>query len=265
MSIRHLPFFSGALFSRKTCLVYLPKGYEASEQSYPVIYLLHGMYEGESDWTERGQAEQTLDRLMEGGDLRECIVVMPNDGGYGHGTFYTDWYDGTGNFEQYFIHDLMPSVERSFRTIPSKEARALAGLSMGGFGSVYLALRHPELFGAAASLSGALASADMLPDKEFARSEFPRILGPASGPYARERNIFRLAAERLSEQGQPELYFDCGTDDYLYGINTAFAGHLNQIGYPHQFQSFSGAHNWEYWTEHLEDALRFVNGYFERA
>jgi putative tributyrin esterase len=258
MPIKPVPFFSSVLYARKTCFVYVPPGYETSGRSYPVVYLLHGMYQGETDWSERGGAQWILDRMIADGELEACIAVMPSDGGYGNGTFYMDWYDGTGNFEQYFIHDVVGYIESHYRTIRSKEARALCGLSMGGFGAALLALRHPELFGSAASLSGALGSAAALPYKDFSRSEFPRMIGPAGGEYAKERDIYRLAAKRIKEDRTPALYMDCGSEDSLLELTRAFDRYLTSIEYPHECRSFSGGHNFDYWSLHLEDALRFI-------
>lgn len=258
MAVQHVAFFSAALFARKTCAVYLPPGYDAADQRYPVIYLLHGLYGSQLDWVQKGRADETLDRMIQKGSLSESIVVMPSDGEYGHGTFYMDWYDGSGNFEQYIIHDLIPYIDRNFRTIAGRERRMIAGLSMGGFGAFYLALRHPEMFQAAASMSGALGSPAHMDEKQFARSDFPRMVGPAGGPYARERDLYLLASLRASEPLKPVLYFNCGASDYLYPMNQAFRAHLDAIQYSYEYEEFSGDHNWEYWTEHLADSLRFI-------
>ncbi|WNQ11839.1 alpha/beta hydrolase family protein [Paenibacillus aurantius] len=262
MSLVPVPFFSSTLFRRQTCFVYLPPGYESSDQHYPTIYLLHGLYGSESDWTQKGGAEATLDRLLAAGELRECIVVMPNDGGYGHGTFYLDWYDGTGNFEQYITDDLVPFIDSHYRTLPAPESRAIGGLSMGGFGAFYLALRHPELFGAASSLSGAIGSPSLLSFKDYSRSEFPRMLGPVTGPYARERDLARLVEQRAKEGALPQLHFTCGTEDYLYPLSCGFKVHLEGLGVGHEYTEYPGAHTWDYWSEHLPETLRFMEKAF---
>ncbi|WP_240418673.1 alpha/beta hydrolase [Paenibacillus periandrae] len=260
MSIQPHSFFSGALYARKSCFVYVPAGYEQSEQRYPVIYLLHGMHGSESSWMLKGNAEQTLDQLMNNGELIPSIVVMPSDGGYGQGTFYMDWYDGTGNFEQYFIYDLVPEIDRHYRTIDSSVQRVLCGLSMGGFGAVSLALRHPERFGAAASLSGGLVSSQHLKD-QFARSDVGRMIGPLHGPYAESYDPQLVANLRMQDGRCPALYMNCGTSDYLYTMNQDFHQHLKTIGYTHTYEQFEGEHNWTYWKEHLPDALRFIQSY----
>lgn len=265
MGIKYVSFFSAALFSRKSCVVYLPPGYESSEKSYPVIYMLHGMHGTEVSWTNNANAHEILDRMIKTGELPECIAVMPNDGGYGHGTFYVDWYDGTGNFEQYFLDDLIPFIDREFRTKSAREGRLICGYSMGGFGAFSLALRRPDLFAAASSMSGGLGVITSMPYREFARSDYARMIGPQNGVYAQSHDIGKLAAQRLNEAYRPELYFDCGKEDFLYPLNVAFHDYLNSIQYPHTYQEFSGGHTWEYWTEHLPDTLRFFSQILSRS
>ncbi|WP_243735366.1 alpha/beta hydrolase [Paenibacillus turpanensis] len=264
MSVTPVSFFSGALYERKTCFVYLPPSYEETDQAYPVIYLLHGMYGSELDWNYKGNAGQTLDHMISEHRLRECIVVMPSDGGYGHGTYYMDWYDGTGNFEEYLISDLVPFIDNNYRTLKTRDTRVIAGLSMGGFGAFLLSLRNPDLFGAAASLSGALGSAQLMPQKDFDRSEFSRIIGPRNGIHAMEHDLNVLTEMRMQDppEERPSLYFDCGTEDYLYPMNAAFRNHLQRIGYTHEYQEFSGQHDWNYWTSHLPDTLMYFERYF---
>lgn len=264
MSVRPHPFFSGALFARKSCFVYLPEDYESSDRSYPVIYLLHGMYGSESHWLMKGSAEQTLDRMIAEGSLRPSIVVMPSDGGYGHGTFYMNWYNGAGSFEDYFIYDLIPEIDKSFRTLTDAVHRAVGGLSMGGFGAFSLALRHPHLFGAAASLSGALTSTEMIA-QQYSRTDVAQMIGPLHGPYAREHDLQLLASRRGQEQQRPALYFNCGTSDFLYGMNDSYAKHLQTIGYPFTYEQYAGEHTWDYWSEHLPDALAFIESQFAKA
>lgn len=257
MNIKPVPFFSGALYRRQSCFVALPDRYdEQPERRYPVLYLLHGMHGCESDWWLKGDAPGTVQRLIGEGGLEECIVVMPSDGGHGLGTFYVNWYDGTGNFEDYMVEELLPFVDRTFRTLPDRRYRAIAGLSMGGYGSVTLALKHPELFGCAGSLSGALGDLSRLPADEFRRSSlWAPIFGPQFGTYAVRYNPFRLSEERKADGIAPYLYINCGREDDLFPHNEAFHRHLDAIGYTHDYDVFPGAHTWEYWKARLPEAL----------
>ncbi|MFD0870042.1 Endo-1,4-beta-xylanase Z precursor [Chlamydia abortus] len=262
-------FHSQALNRRLTFYVFLPPGYEQSEKRYPVIYLLHGRFDSEISWPYRGNAYATAERMMASGELTESIIIMPSDGGFSTGTYYLDWHDGSGNFEQYFMNDLIPFIDSQYRTLTSRENRVICGLSMGGFGSLLLALRNPGQFGAAGSLSGALGMfpssdrLDLAPDWE--PDQLVRIVGPLDEEYARHHNLSFLAARALQQGPYPEIYFDCGTEDFLYQANLWLKDELTRLNYPFTYQEFSGSHTWEYWSEHLEDVLKFMNAYLSRS
>src|SRR3954465_284214 len=133
----------------------LPDGYDPSGgRRYPVLYLLHGCCDDYRSWTDKGDAE----KITAG---RPLIVVMPDAGQAG---FYSDWYNagagGPPKWETFHIGQLVPWVDQTFATDARREGRALAGLSMGGFGTMSYAARHPDLFVAAASFSGAVDNMD---------------------------------------------------------------------------------------------------------
>lgn len=256
-------FYSPILERRLSFYIFLPPGYETADKHYPAIYLLHGRFGSEIDWPYKGRAYETLSRLMASGQLTEAIVIMPSDGGFSNGTYYLDWHDGSGSFAQYFIHDLIPFVESQYRVIAERESRAIGGLSMGGFGSLYLALSHPDQFIAAGSMSGALG---MFPQKDHLHMApqwtvdmLERVVGPLDGPYARKHNLANLAATVVKRSTKPALYFDCGFEDFLYESNQWFKTQLDQLQYPYTYQEFPGSHTWEYWSEHVEDVLLFLN------
>lgn len=266
MQLFPVTFESGALNRRLTYYVFLPPGYEREkERRYPVLYLLHGRYDSETAWPYKGSAHQTLQQMMDAGELAEMVVIMPSDGGYDRGTYYMNWYNGDGRFEDYFLFDLIPHVDRTYRTLADREHRMIAGLSMGGYGSLLLSLRNPHLFGAAGSMSGALG---MMPSVEnlhlapdWTHMEIVRLAGPLNGPYAREHNLAWLAERAVSQGLYPAVYFDCGREDFLYEANQWLKGQWEASGFPFTYQEFPGVHSWEYWTEHLKDVLRFMNGY----
>jgi putative tributyrin esterase len=258
-NVRSELVYSGALNGRRNCFVYLPPGYEGSERRYPVIYLLHGRSGSEADWIFKVKAHETINDLIAKKQLRECIAVMPSDGGHDRGTFYLDWYDGSGNFEEYIINDLIPHIDKHYRTVNSREGRAAAGYSMGGFGSFLLSLRNPELFGAAASMSGVLA-----PVASHEQWETARMVGPMHGPYAKQRDLAILTQMRSAEDVRPALYFNCGKGDFLFEANLWMKQHLESLGYPFEYDIFEGEHSFDYFLEHLPDLLRFMEKYFHR-
>lgn len=255
-------FYSYALNRRQICYVQLPGGYEESdERRYPVIYLLHGRNGMELDWPVHGEAGETLVDMVGSGKLRDAILVMPNDGGYNRGTFYVNWYEGANcRFEDYILHDLVKFIDTKFKTVAAPQARVIAGDSMGGYGAAMLALRHPDVFGAAASLSGNMQVLQTLRHDEVAP-----MYGPVDGPYARQYDLAALAEQAVHSPVRPRLYFDCGVDDFLYPTNLFFERHLLDIGYPHLFQRFPGDHDWAYWKEHLRDAFVFFESHFKAS
>ena len=215
---------------------------------FPVLYLLHGLSDDHTAWTRRSGIENHVMGLP-------LIVVMPN----GERGFYTDARDNPrAAFETNIVRDVVGFVDRTFRTVPSREGRALAGLSMGGYGAFKLALKHPDMFCAAVSHSGALGFArrDFSQENDWGR-EWRPVFGasPAGGP----EDVFALAAAS-DPATRPALRFDCGVDDVLIEENRALHTHLDALGIPHEYQEHPGEHNWKYWNTHIQDTLKFFGG-----
>jgi putative tributyrin esterase len=215
---------------------------------FPVLYLLHGLSDDHTAWTRRSGIENHVMGLP-------LIVVMPN----GERGFYTDARDNPrAAFETNIVQDIIGFVDRTFRTVPAREGRALAGLSMGGYGAFKLALKHAGLFCAAVSHSGALdfARRDFSQENDWGR-EWRPVFGdsPANGP----EDVFALAAAS-DPATRPALRFDCGADDFLIEENRALHTHLDALGIPHEYQEHPGEHNWKYWNTHIQDTLKFFGG-----
>jgi len=134
-------------------VVYLPPSYRsAPARRYPVVYLLHGFDGDPSQWTERMRAPAAMDSLVAAGRVREMIVVMPDAKNLYGGAFYAN-SPATGRWEDFLVRDVVRHVDRRYRTLACAESRGVAGWSMGGWGALHLAARHPELFGAVYALS----------------------------------------------------------------------------------------------------------------
>ena len=237
--------------------VVLPADYhaEASKQTrYPVLFLLHGLGGSANDWvSERA-------RLAEHAAAYRLIVVVPE----GRDNWYTDSATAPNEkFETYFIEELLPDVERRFRVVARREGRAVAGLSMGGYGALKFGFKHPEKFALAASMSGALAAASWVPSESlpaFVRPSLARVYGPAGSPTRAANDLFRLAREAAPERvaALPYFYLDCGTEDFLIGNNRDFSALLLERKIPHEYRQLPGGHTWPYWDTQVREILKLA-------
>jgi S-formylglutathione hydrolase FrmB len=246
-------FRSEALASLRSYRVLLPAGYAAdTRRRYPVLYLLHGKGGDHNDWADKGRLAERV------GDA-PLLVVMPD----GDDGWYVDGAGPASGHETQIVRELIPAVDSRYRTIARREGRAVAGLSMGGYGALKLALKHPHLFAAAASHSGAVSFGRETSFEEGTWEDARRVFG--TSPLDRERrranDVFILARERReagSVWAGPALYLDCGTEDFLYDANSRFRAFLREIGVPYEYHEHPGGHTWEYWDARLPDQLRFV-------
>jgi putative tributyrin esterase len=238
-----LHYFSPSLQKQTGCNVIIPE-VSGHDGPFPVFYLLHGLSDDYTIW----QRKTSIGRYVQ---MLPLIVVMP-DGGRG---FYTDAHEGYA-YESAIIKDLIPFIDKTFHTVAQKSGRAIGGLSMGGYGALKLALKHPDLFASANGHSGAYGFAHGGWRTE--EPEFARITGP--NPIGGPNDVFSLAekfAPRTNRVKMPAIRFDCGTSDFLLDQNRAFNEHLKNLGIPHEYAEFPGAHDWSYWDKHIQGALRF--------
>src|ERR1700733_6073663 len=155
--------------------IYLPPDYETSSRSYPVVYLLHGYTDDDGAWLQFGEINRLADKAIAEGTIPPMIVVMPN----GDSSFYINSYDGKERYEDFFVSEFIPAIEKMYRIKGEKRFRGIAGLSMGGYGTMIMTLKHPELFAAGAALSAAVwddSSIIKMPD-----GIYDRILGQLYG------------------------------------------------------------------------------------
>jgi len=213
---------------------------------WATLYLLHGLSDDHTAWSRRTSLERYVDDLP-------LLVVMPN----GERGWYTDSAaQATQAFETYLTRDLIGFVDGTFHTRPVREARVVAGLSMGGYGAMKLALKRPDLFCAGVSHSGAVEIAARWWEEDNARQkELHAIFG--ANPRGGDNDTYALA-ERIAADTRPALRIDCGVDDFLIEDNRRFHAHLERIGYPHEYAEHSGAHDWGYWDAHIQETLAFA-------
>lgn len=227
---------------RRRMTVYTPAGYEDSNKQYPVLYLLHGAGGDENAWSELGRAIQILDNLIAQGKAEPMIVVMPNgNGAQGAvpGEYPNSMYKPLfanpktmeGSFEKAFP-DIMKYVESHYRTINDKNHRAIAGLSMGGFHSLYISANNPDLFGYVGLFSAAI--------NRQAKGENTYIY----------ENLEAKLAKQFSNA--PKLYFiGIGNTDFLFQDNVKYRELLDANGYEYEYMETDGGHEWRNWRKYL--------------
>ena len=250
--------------------VYLPPDYATSTRRYPVVYLLHGYTDNESGWVQFGEVSLAADRAIAGREIPPMIIVMP-DGGV---SFYINDAAGKVRWEDMFVQELIPFMDKTYRTRADREFRGVAGLSMGGWGTLVAALRHPELFAAGAAFSAAVWSdEDIIGMKQ---DSWDKLLGPlfgAAGLAGQERltSHFRKVSPLELAGTLPEdslkkvrLYIDCGDDDFLIKGNCALHLLLADRKIPHEFRVRDGGHAWSYWRTGIVDGLKFIGQSFQR-
>ena len=240
--------------------LYLPASYNNSAKRYPVLYFLHGMYENEMRWSSRGQTDLMLDRMIADGKIGEFIVAIP----FGGTSFYTNTRDGSERWEDALITEFIPMIESTYRVNASRTTRGISGISMGGYGALKIAMKHPDLFGSVSAhsavllkdLSAARVSTGRL---QMFQGLFDRIYAISQDlSYWEANNPLTLAAEPKKLNGL-KIYFDCGTEDD-YGFE-AGAKQLDELltknSYPHEAHLYPGRHGWDYAAQHTNESLLF--------
>jgi len=249
--------------------IYLPSDYYTSERNYPVTYLLHGHGDADDGWIQFGEVNRLADDAIKTGKIPPMIIVTPD----GFTSFYINAADGNLNYEDFFIKELIPHIEKTYKVKAEKRFRGIAGLSMGGYGSLLYALKYPELFAAAAPLSAAIWTPDQI--KEMSKSQFDGYFINSIG-----KNL--MGADRLTptwlansplglidkktkeELSSVRYWIDCGDDDFLTIGNAQLHITLTNKNVPHEFRMRDGAHNWTYWRTGIIDALAFIGDSFHQ-
>jgi putative tributyrin esterase len=226
MAVAQINYFNTALEKESSFIALLPDRCP-KPGPYPVYYLLHGLSDNETAWLRWSSIERYVRDLP-------LIVVLPD----GDRRWYSDWPDGTA-YGRAITESLIPTVDRMFQTVAAREGRALGGLSMGGYGSMKLALQHPDMFCSVVSHSGAYS-----------------VVREGNFGIPAENCPFTLA-ESLDRALTPAIRFDCGVDDFLIQHNRDFDAHLTALGIPHEYEEFPGEHTWDYWDEHVQEAIAF--------
>lgn len=249
--------------------VWLPESYDRSDRDYPVLYLMHGMTGDYTDWVVKGEVMRIAGEAVLNGDSPEVIIVMP-DGLYD--AFYINNYDESIRWEDFFHEEFMPEIEDRYRIMANRNTRLIAGLSMGGYGAMYHAVKYNEKFRAVYAMSAAFLEVEPLQDGEE-RGEWSRDFNLKTwGPENEEgypenykehsiQEIFKAMSDdeiTNREAPLPAIFIDCGDDDFLLEENMNLVAILNSRGVPFEFRVRDGGHTWEYWRTALGKTMVFV-------
>ena len=237
--------------------VILPADYNAPSDKpvfYPTLYLLHGLTGHFDNWSENT-------KLEEYSKTYDYIIVMPegNNGWYSDSAKIRD-----EKYESYIVKELIPKIENDFRAMKTRESRAIAGLSMGGFGAMKFAVKYPDKFVVAGSFSGALRAAEWS-ETELAATRWKVLIdsvsnafGAADSESRKNNDLFGIVkAKNVSDvKSLPFLYLDCGTEDFLVLENQRFVKLLLEKKVPHEFRQLPGGHNWKFWGSQIQEFLK---------
>ena len=213
---RTVRFESPALGGQATFAILLPPGYDASHTRYPVLYLLHGGTQNHTAFPARTWFTKEASR-------REMIVVMPHL----PPAYFNSRAAAGAPFEEFLVRDLAGYVDANYRTVASREARAVAGISMGGFAAAIVGLKYGNIFDIVGPISAALTGSN------------------------RQRDVERLVGA-LSPESAPYFYIACGGQDALAPANRQFAQLLAARTIAHEYKEVPGDHSWSVWDPQVQ-------------
>jgi S-formylglutathione hydrolase FrmB len=255
--VRSGSFASQSLGREVTYSVHLPPSYASSgARRYPVVYALHGLFEGPGFWERRGLAPM-LESLWPKGEVPEMVVVAVD----GDNSFFVD--GPAGRWETMVTRDLVSHVESTYRVIAGRPGRGALGISMGGYAALRMGLAHPDVFRAVATHSAMLLEKMPTPDAGAGRGQmasFNKVFGDPIDAALWAANDPLALALKADPKTAPALYFDCGSEDRygLFAGNRELHRRLEARGVAHEFGLYPGDHGYEYVRTVLDKSLRFL-------
>lgn len=247
---------SAAMGKTYKAAVVLPASYAKSKTAFPVMYLLHGAYGHFSDWLKNTPNKKLVQSLS---DQYNLIIVMPEGETF---SFYIDSpVNKESQFETFITQEVIQKVDKTYKTISNRNGRVITGLSMGGHGALYLSARHPDLFCAAGSMSGAVDMSTMLNRESSA--QVVKLMQPVFGDKSGSSEMYAQHAvmgmlDKIKANKLP-LVIDCGVDDFLIEPNRELHRRLVYNKVDHDYTERPGAHTWDYWENSLPYHVLFFN------
>ncbi|MCF2489056.1 alpha/beta hydrolase family protein [Dyadobacter sp. CY347] len=248
---------SAAMNKTYKAAIVLPESYAKSKKEFPVLYLLHGGYGHFDDWLRKTPDPMLVKNLA---DQYNVIIVMPEGEIF---SYYIDSpVDPNSKFETYTVKEVIPFIDSKYRTVKDKEGRLITGLSMGGYGALYLSTRHPDQFAAAGAMSGALdpnmTTWNLSPERFKGLTTFlEKTFGPMTPDNYLPYSVVNMA-DQIRRNGLP-LVLDVGVEDFLLEPNRELHRRLVYNHTPHDYTERPGGHTWEFWQAALPSQLMFFS------
>jgi S-formylglutathione hydrolase FrmB len=248
---------SAAMNKTYKAAIALPDSYYKSKKDFPVLYLLHGGFGHYNDWLLKTPDKMLVRNLA---DQYNMIIVMPEGEIF---SYYMDSpVDTNSKFETYTVKEVIPFIDSKYRTVKEKKGRVITGLSMGGYGSLYLSTRHPDLFAAAGSMSGALdpnmTTWNLTPERfNGLTKQLDKIMGPMTADSYLAYSVVNMA-DQIRKNGLP-IVMDIGVEDFLLEPNRELHRRLVYNHTQHNYTERPGGHTWEFWQDALPSQLLYFS------
>ncbi|HMK05385.1 MAG TPA: alpha/beta hydrolase family protein [Ferruginibacter sp.] len=245
-----IAIFSNSMHKTIRAVVIKPDSYKVKKNRFPVVYLLHGYDGWYSNWIIR------VPQLKEYADTYQSIIVCPD--GAKSSWYFDSPADTTYRYETHVAKEVVNHMDKHYRTIADKAHRAITGLSMGGHGALFLGLRHPDIFGAAGSMSGGM---DLKESKN--RYDISKRIGDTN-TQSKAWGDMTIISLIDTYAGTPlKIIFDCGDKDIFIESNRRLHEKMRQLKIPHDYSERPGQHNWDYWRNNISYHLLFFKNFFQ--
>jgi|WetSurMetagenome_2_1015567.scaffolds.fasta_scaffold01777_10 enterochelin esterase-like enzyme len=244
--------------------VYLPPDYAGSEKHYPVLFLLHGYTGDHTSWIKQGEINKIMDAGIARGEIEPMILIIP-DGKY---YWYINDYQNKFRYEDFVFDEFLPFIDKTYRTIPDKEHRAVAGLSMGGYGSLVWAMHHPDKFSYCVALSASMFNDDgmaQMPDQLYKYMSLLYGAPEAKGHDRVTEHFIKNSPIDMAQNNSTESlksvkwFIDCGNQDQLSEVNRELNGIFTKRNIDHIYHARDGRHDWLFWREGIYQGLKFIS------